>query len=519
MTDAADATTDLRAFLDASPSPFHAARTTAERLVAAGFTEVELGGDWSQLPADGFVLDGGSVVAWRHGDVGPRRAVPDRRRAHRLARACASSRTPTTARPAGASSTSRSTAASSTTRGSTATSASPGGSRWPTAHRCSSTCAEGVARVPQLAVHLDRDVNDSGLKLDPQQHLRPVWGVGSPTRGGFAHWIAERAGLRRAGVLGPVPVRRAAGRPCSAPTDRCWRAAGSTTSSRAGRRSTALVDAASGRPAIAVVVLNDHEEVGSGSTTGAAGPLLERVLERHVLARGGDARRPAAGARRVGLRLGRQRPRRAPELPRAPRPRPPPDGQRRPGDQDQRNQRYATSSQTGGAVPRGVRDGRRAAPGVRRPQQHAVRLDDRPDHGDPARASPPSTSASPSSRCTRPASCAASTTRPRWPPPCARSSTGRERSPGHALDRSHRRSPRGRLVIARSNRRCSSACSFAECSLYDGPRQALALGGDGRHDRRADLDVHLARVDELGVPWASPARTRRCRPARSARRP
>jgi aspartyl aminopeptidase len=37
-----------------------------------------------------------------------------------------------------------------------------------------------------------------------------------------------------------------------------------------------------------MIVLNDHEEVGSSSTTGAGGPLLERVLERHVLARGGD---------------------------------------------------------------------------------------------------------------------------------------------------------------------------------------------------------------------------------------
>jgi aspartyl aminopeptidase len=36
-----------------------------------------------------------------------------------------------------------------------------------------------------------------------------------------------------------------------------------------------------------MVVLNDHEEVGSSSATGAAGPLLEQTLERHVAARGG----------------------------------------------------------------------------------------------------------------------------------------------------------------------------------------------------------------------------------------
>jgi aspartyl aminopeptidase len=38
---------------------------------------------------------------------------------------------------------------------------------------------------------------------------------------------------------------------------------------------------------IALLVLNDHEEVGSGSTTGAQGPLLETVIERLVLGRGG----------------------------------------------------------------------------------------------------------------------------------------------------------------------------------------------------------------------------------------
>ncbi|MEL6984301.1 MAG: M18 family aminopeptidase, partial [Actinomycetota bacterium] len=31
--------------------------------------------------------------------------------------------------------------------------------------------------VPQLAIHLDRDVVTSGLKLDPQRHLAPMWAL------------------------------------------------------------------------------------------------------------------------------------------------------------------------------------------------------------------------------------------------------------------------------------------------------------------------------------------------------
>src|SRR5690606_14632232 len=37
-----------------------------------------------------------------------------------------------------------------------------------------------LLRIPQLAIHLDRAVND-GLVLDRQRHLQPVWGLGTPS--------------------------------------------------------------------------------------------------------------------------------------------------------------------------------------------------------------------------------------------------------------------------------------------------------------------------------------------------
>ena len=50
---------------------------------------------------------------------------------------------------------------------------------------------------------------------------------------------------------------------------------------------TQVADGAADAPTGAVLVLNDHEEVGSASTRGASGPLLGQVLERLAVARGG----------------------------------------------------------------------------------------------------------------------------------------------------------------------------------------------------------------------------------------
>jgi aspartyl aminopeptidase len=146
--------------------------------------------------------------------------------------------------------------------------------------------AEPVARVPQLAVHLDRGVNDDGLKLDKQRHLSPVWGVGSGRVGEFAEWIGEYAGLdavpgwwelclydtQLAAVIGADRSMLASGRLDNQTS--CWAAV------------TALAAAAPIERG-ALIVFNDHEEVGSSSSSGAEGTLLASVIERIVNARGG----------------------------------------------------------------------------------------------------------------------------------------------------------------------------------------------------------------------------------------
>jgi aspartyl aminopeptidase len=287
---------DLRSFLDASPSPYHAARSAVDRIESAGFAELELGADWGELPGAGYVVDGGSVIAWRS-PAGASPTMPFRLAGAHTDSPCLRVKPNPDESYVGWKQLNVEVY---------------GGilnNSWldrdlGIAGRLTLASGESmlvdvdrpVARVPQLAVHLDRAVNE-GLKLDPQQHLRPVWGVGASTHGDFAAWIADEAGCEQpvfwelclydvqpAAVLGGDESLLAGGRLDNQVS--CWAAI------------SALV-AADPSDSIAMVVLNDHEEVGSASTTGAAGPLLERVLERHVSARGGsrdDLLRALAGS-------------------------------------------------------------------------------------------------------------------------------------------------------------------------------------------------------------------------------
>ena len=107
-----------------------------------------------------------------------------------------------------------------------------------------------------------------------------------------------------------------------------------------------------------MIALFDHEEVGSESHERRRGPLLETVLERLA----GGRRRSASTTRyralaALELRVGRQRPRRAPQLRRAPRPGHAPLVNHGPAIKINANQRYATVGRHRRAVRAGLRRG------------------------------------------------------------------------------------------------------------------------------------------------------------------
>lgn len=102
---------DLLSFIRASPSPYHAVASAAQRLEKAGFRELRGTDDWTGTTGGSFVARGGALIAWYVPEGAPAH-TPSGSSAHtRTPRICGSSPPPTPGRLAGGRSPSRSTAA------------------------------------------------------------------------------------------------------------------------------------------------------------------------------------------------------------------------------------------------------------------------------------------------------------------------------------------------------------------------------------------------------------------------
>ncbi|MET9325560.1 M18 family aminopeptidase [Tsukamurella sp. NPDC003166] len=276
----------LCAFVDASPSPFHVVETTAARLSTVGYTELAEGDRW---PAAGkhYVVRGGSIVAFDTSGftadgafriVGGHTDSPNLRvKQHPDLESAGLSLVGL--EPYGGAWLNSWLDRDLGISGRLAF-AGPDGARTALVR-----IDEPVLRVPQLAIHLSE--NRKGVELDPQRHVNAIRGVG--VKGPFVGLLAEAAGVDPGTVLGwelmthdlaPSRVVGADGDLLSAPRldnqGTCY----------AGVE--ALVAAPSTAGVTPVLALFDHEEVGSGSDRGAASDLLLTVLERIVLAAGGD---------------------------------------------------------------------------------------------------------------------------------------------------------------------------------------------------------------------------------------
>ncbi len=271
-------------FIDASPSPYHACETAAARLRAAGFTELSESQPWPAA-GDHFAVRAGSLIAWRSGGdpgapfrvVGAHTDSPNLRVKQHPDRFVS---------------------------GWQVVALQPYGGAWlnswldrdlgisgrlsvrrddAVTHQLVKI-DEPILRVPQLAIHLAED--RKAVELNPQRHVNAVWGVGSGARS-FPAYVAERAGVDVEDVLGadlmthdinPSRLVGAEGDLLSAPR------LDNQATCYAGLEAFLAAPPSGVAP---VLVLFDHEEVGSQSGHGAQSDLLLTVLERITLAAGG----------------------------------------------------------------------------------------------------------------------------------------------------------------------------------------------------------------------------------------
>ncbi|WP_394288518.1 M18 family aminopeptidase [Corynebacterium variabile] len=147
-----------------------------------------------------------------------------------------------------------------------------------------------VLRVPHLAIHLDRNVN-ADLTLDRQLHMQPVFAVGedAPT---ILDVVADAVGegVEADDIVAHdlITVDAQHGEIFGAQED--FLAAGRMDNLSSVFTSLEALLAASGNGKdIRVLAAFDHEEIGSATTSGAAGPVLEDVLVRVASSLGADA--------------------------------------------------------------------------------------------------------------------------------------------------------------------------------------------------------------------------------------
>jgi aspartyl aminopeptidase len=289
-----DAVADLLAYLDRSPTPYHAVAESVVRLSAVGFREAAETELWDLAPGDRryVVRAEGSLLAFQVGAVAPADG------GFRIVGAHTDSPN-LRLKPL----------ADVTAHGYRQLAVEPYGAAllhtWldrdlSLAGRVTLREAEGLRtvlldfgrpllRVPNLAIHMQRELRSEGLKLNAQTHLVPVAGLeeGPELRELVASELrAQRLGeVAREDVLAfdlmAYDVQPAA---VSGTRGEFVHAARIDNLASCHAALTALTTAAPSSPPefTQAVVLYDHEEVGSRSARGAAGTLLADGLDRIV---------------------------------------------------------------------------------------------------------------------------------------------------------------------------------------------------------------------------------------------
>lgn len=287
-----DDSADFLRFLDACPTPYHAARHVGERLAAAGFRALDERVAWRLGPGDrAFLVRGGTIIAFVLGQTAPWESGFVLLGAHTDSPNLRLKPNP-----------------EHTNHGYRQLSVEVyGGALLGTwLDRDLSLAGRvvlaggklelvrlpgSVCRIPNLAIHLQREVNKDGLFVNAQNHLVPIWALeAGESRGVLDLVTAALAGTSSAGAK---PSDLVGFDLCLFDTQGAALGGASgelLSSARLDNLGScypahqALIASGDAGPTTRVVALYDHEEVGSQSASGARSLLLETVLERLTFA-------------------------------------------------------------------------------------------------------------------------------------------------------------------------------------------------------------------------------------------
>lgn len=291
MTTPADASVraqHLLDFIDASPSPWHAVACVEQHLLAHGYVRLEETQRWQLQPGGRyFVIRGGSsIIAFMLGQrtledsgfriVGAHTDSPGLRLKPHAAHACegmARLGVEVYGGPILATFTDRDLSL---------------------AGRVNIRTAQGfetrllrfddpLVRLPNLAIHMNREVNEQGLKLHKQNELPLILGALQQELGAerqFKGRIAEALNVAEQDILNTELNLYDTQKGVFWGADREFIADSQLDNLASCHAALTALLATDAPDATCMVALFDHEEVGSGSAVGAGGSLVSDVIAR-----------------------------------------------------------------------------------------------------------------------------------------------------------------------------------------------------------------------------------------------
>ena len=303
--DARQTAQDLIAFIDASPSPWHAVASVEQRLMAQGFTRLEEGERW-KLAAGGrhYVLRGGaSLIAFVLGSgplaetgfriVGAHTDSPGLRLKPRAALGGDGLRrlgVEVYGGPILATFADRDLSLAG--RVVMRTAAAP--------QIRLLNFKQPLLRLPNLAIHMNREVNEQGLKFNKQTELPLILGQSGEdddAEAGLRALLADAVQAEAADLLSWELVAYDVQGGCLWGADREFIASRQLDNLASCHAAITALTATTDPAATCVAALFDHEEVGSESAAGAGGSFVGDVLARIGLQAeldGEDSRRAMA---------------------------------------------------------------------------------------------------------------------------------------------------------------------------------------------------------------------------------